>query len=58
MLKFFASKDTTNTQDGKLDTSDEIERVQMMTVHGAKGLEFHSVFIAGLGKSKRNIRRE
>ena len=22
----------------------------MMTVHGAKGLEFHQVFIAGLGK--------
>ncbi|CAF1552879.1 unnamed protein product [Adineta steineri] len=40
--------DTTNTQDGKLDTSDEIERIQMMTVHGAKGLEFHYVFIAGL----------
>ncbi|UJR10688.1 hypothetical protein I4U23_014882 [Adineta vaga] len=40
--------DTTNTQDGKLDTSNEIERVQMMTVHGAKGLEFHYVFIAGL----------
>ncbi|CAF1963576.1 unnamed protein product [Rotaria magnacalcarata] len=40
--------DTTNTQDGKLDTTDEIERIQMMTVHGAKGLEFHYVFIAGL----------
>lgn len=24
----------------------------MMTIHGAKGLEFHYVFIAGLGKSK------
>jgi ATP-dependent exoDNAse (exonuclease V) beta subunit len=22
----------------------------MMTIHGAKGLEFHYVFIAGLGK--------
>ncbi|CAF0945506.1 unnamed protein product [Adineta ricciae] len=40
--------DTTNAQDGKLDTSDETTRVQMMTVHGAKGLEFHYVFIAGL----------
>ncbi|CAF3375919.1 unnamed protein product [Rotaria sp. Silwood1] len=40
--------DTTNTPDGKLDTTDETERVQMMTIHGAKGLEFHYVFIAGL----------
>jgi len=23
----------------------------MMTVHGAKGLEFHYVFIAGLGRT-------
>jgi len=40
--------DTTNAQDGKLDTSDETERIQMMTIHGAKGLEFHYVFIVGL----------
>ncbi|CAF3897918.1 unnamed protein product [Rotaria sordida] len=40
--------DTTNTSDGTLDTTDETERVQLMTIHGAKGLEFHYVFIAGL----------
>ncbi|CAF2377527.1 unnamed protein product [Rotaria sp. Silwood2] len=40
--------DTTNASDGKLDTTDETERVQMMTIHGAKGLEFHYVFIVGL----------
>ncbi len=51
LVCFLFEQDTTNTPDGKLDTSDEIERVQMMTIHGAKGLEFHYVFIAGLGKS-------
>ena len=53
---FFSHKDTSNTQDGKLDTSDETERVQMMTIHGAKGLEFHYVFIPGLGNlpSRKN----
>ncbi|CAF1174821.1 unnamed protein product [Rotaria sordida] len=40
--------DTTNTTDGKLDTTDETEKVQIMTIHCAKGLEFHYVFIAGL----------
>ncbi|CAF4076924.1 unnamed protein product, partial [Rotaria sp. Silwood1] len=40
--------DTTNATDGKLDTTDETERVQIMTIHCAKGLEFHYVFIAGL----------
>ncbi|CAF1595600.1 unnamed protein product, partial [Didymodactylos carnosus] len=38
-----------SSQDGKIDSS-RIDAVQLMTVHGSKGLEFHYVFIVGLNE--------
>ncbi|CAF4574038.1 unnamed protein product [Rotaria sp. Silwood1] len=42
--------DSTNTQDGIFDITDKTQRVQLMTIHNANGLEFHCVFIASHGR--------
>ncbi|CAF1185066.1 unnamed protein product [Didymodactylos carnosus] len=45
----YVSLQDNSPQDGKIDSS-HIDAVQLMTVHGSKGLEFHYVFIVGLNE--------